>query len=112
MKIQIKPNMTSPAYVRVTLTDTREHAVCEVENGITTLSLGIEGATPLTRRRFINLMRRVITEAKARKLAKLTIALDDLRALMGFAPVRDDPAFDPPLDACALHADQPTDPKS
>ena len=38
--------------------------------------------------------------------------LDDLRALMGFAPVRDDPAFDPPLDACALHADQPTDPKS
>jgi hypothetical protein len=38
--------------------------------------------------------------------------LDDLRALMGSAPVRDDPAFDPPLDACALHADQPTDPKS
>jgi len=84
MKIQIKPNMTSPAYVRVTFTDTREHAVCEVENGITTLSLGIEGATPLTRRRFITLMRRVITEAKARKLAKLTIALDDLRALPGF----------------------------
>ncbi len=38
--------------------------------------------------------------------------LDDLRALMGSASVRDDPAFDPPLDACALHADQPTDSKS
>ncbi|MBP9760136.1 MAG: leucyl aminopeptidase family protein [Candidatus Pacebacteria bacterium] len=87
MKIttHVSPHTLTPTvYTLVTLNAERDHTVTlEKEDGATTLSIGIEGKTPMNRRRFITLIRRVVQEAKARKLKKITLMIDELMTLEG-----------------------------
>jgi leucyl aminopeptidase len=61
----------------------RDYSVLERENGTDTLSIGVEGKTPMTRRRLMTLVRTVVQEARAKRLSRIALSLEALRAVEG-----------------------------
>lgn len=86
MDIRIKTTLAArdaATVTRVTFDPARAHTVCMQEGERQVLSVGIKDGTPLTRRRAITLVRRIVRTAHAHRLHKLALSLDELAALPG-----------------------------
>lgn len=85
MKLSLQPTtkkFPQEKYVRVTFDTTTDLTQDQLRDGIRTLVLGLEETAPLDRRKTITLVRRIISEAKARRTTRLSLALADLVALV------------------------------
>ena len=86
MHIRIKTTLSArdaATFARVTFDTGRAHTVCMQEDECQVLSLGLKDGAPLTRRRAIILVRRIVRTAHAHRLHKLALSLDELAALPG-----------------------------
>lgn len=61
----------------------RDFSVLERSDGVETLSIGIEGKIPMTRRRFSTLVRTIVQEAKAKHRTRIVLPLTALQSLEG-----------------------------
>lgn len=76
--------LTKGQYVTVTFATDRDHVRFEQQDDTLYMSIGLEGKVPMTRRRFITLMRHIVREAIARKIRRITLHTADLTKLKGF----------------------------
>jgi leucyl aminopeptidase len=79
------PASIKGTFTTITFALDRDFSVLERTNGTETLVIGAEGSTPVTKRRFITLIRKVVAEARAKRLKRILISLDSLVALEGSA---------------------------
>lgn len=92
MKLHTNNNLSSIVSSGTRVVFVSNHDRCEYymkDDASSVLQVGIKDKTPLTRRRFITLVRRVVREIQARKIASVCMVFDDIVGVLdvGFSHV-------------------------